>query len=854
MINRVNKKILYISSFFIPIFLYLCIFYKHGIWPFGDITIMTGDMHYQFIDYLSYLKSIVFGNNDLNYSFSQNLGGNITGFVAYYYLSPLNLITLLFPSSMLPVAEGIILMLYSGLSSLSFTYMLSKLHGYRYANIIFALSYSMMGFVATYFQLTMYFSNLILLPLVILGLHNLMHNPNNHKLYMISLFMSVLFNYYIGYMTCIFVTVYFIYCLIINCKSISEIKNKFDVIKSFAVSSVLGATLSMFNLLPAVFSLSGEKDNISIGLSRMFPMHKVFSQFFTGAFDGNVSTGLPNIFAGISMVSFAGIYFFAKKYDIRERFASFVLIAFLFINLYINPLNVAWHGFNQPIGFPYRYSFFISFLVILFAYKGFMALNESVYIKILGLIAALVAIYAVIAVRDAGNGVGLVDIILDCSITLIVILMILLKSKGILKLEILALALFILNTFDLTYNAYDAMNYYNLASLSEYQTYLSDVNKKLAWLNENDTGFYRIEKYFRRTNNDAMQFNYPGLSHFSSSEKKDKINFLGKLGFRNNGNWAFYNESTTRFLDSFLGVKYIISQHSSTPNHYTKLTPKDIYRVFGNESAFPLLFTASDSINDINYNAYSNNPFELQQAIADTLKSDNRIFTKAEPESINLVNLNSEKQDGVTHYKKIDKTKDAKIEYEFKIDEKYDMFVYFDAPETQKAHLYCDGLDRDKYFDTYRWNIVNLYDYEIGKKVKVELELLEDSLDITNAYFYYENSDNVDVLGRKMADNDVKLEKITSSHLKGSIDVNEESGNTAVLSIPYDTGWNVYVDGAKVKTDKAVGMLLSFKIDEGLHNIELKYFPRGRMEGIIISLISLIIIIAIEIKIRRDGA
>ena len=87
-----------------------------------------------------------------------------------------------------------------------------------------------------------------------------------------------------------------------------------------------------------------------------------------------------------------------------------------------------------------------------------MALNESVYIKILGLIAALVAIYAVIAVRDAGNGVGLVDIILDCSITLIVIFMILLKSKGILKLEILALALFILNTFDLTYNAYDAMN------------------------------------------------------------------------------------------------------------------------------------------------------------------------------------------------------------------------------------------------------------------------------------------------------------------------------------------------------------------------------------------------------------
>ena len=118
----------------------------------------------------------------------------------------------------------------------------------------------------------------------------------------------------------------------------------------------------------------------------------------------------------------------------------------------------------------------------------------------------------------------------------------------------------------------------------------------LSLYNENE--LYRMEKYYRRTNNDAMQFNYAGLSHFSSSEKKDKINFMGKLGFRNNGNWSFYNESSTDFLESFLGVRYILSQFSSTPNMYKKIHADDeaeMY-VFRNEYALPFIFNTTEKI------------------------------------------------------------------------------------------------------------------------------------------------------------------------------------------------------------------------------------------------------------------
>ena len=114
MTKKIDKRVLYVLSFLIPVFLYTIIFALHGIYPFGNNTVMTGDMQYQFIDYLSYLKTIVFGNNDFLYSFSKNMGGGMSGFTAYYYLSPVNLITLLFPSKWLPVAEGLVILITSG--------------------------------------------------------------------------------------------------------------------------------------------------------------------------------------------------------------------------------------------------------------------------------------------------------------------------------------------------------------------------------------------------------------------------------------------------------------------------------------------------------------------------------------------------------------------------------------------------------------------------------------------------------------------------------------------------------------------------------------------------------------------
>ena len=87
-----EKKAAALLSFFIPVLIWIGVCVLHGIYPFGKSSIMTGDITYQFIDYLSYFKSIFFTENDLTYTFSKTMGGDMAGFSAYYLFSPFNLI------------------------------------------------------------------------------------------------------------------------------------------------------------------------------------------------------------------------------------------------------------------------------------------------------------------------------------------------------------------------------------------------------------------------------------------------------------------------------------------------------------------------------------------------------------------------------------------------------------------------------------------------------------------------------------------------------------------------------------------------------------------------------------------
>ena len=90
-----------------------------------------------------------------------------------------------------------------------------------------------------------------------------------------------------------------------------------------------------------------------------------------------------------------------------------------------------------------------------------------------------------------------------------------------------------------------------------------------------------------------------------------------------------------------------------------------------------------------------------------------------------------------------------------------------------------------------------------------------------------------------------RIEEYTESHFEGTI-TTSDAGETVLTTIPYDEGWQVYVDGEKVEITKAVNALVAFDIESaGTHTLELVYSPKIVNLGALISLGSVLIFAAL---------
>ena len=85
--------------------------------------------------------------------------------------------------------------------------------------------------------------------------------------------------------------------------------------------------------------------------------------------------------------------------------------------------------------------------------------------------------------------------------------------------------------------------------------------------------------------------------------------------------------------------------------------------------------------------------------------------------------------------------------------------------------------------------------------------------------------------------------------LKGSINT---SDGYIMLSIPYDKGLSIKLDGKEVNYREAIGTFVAFKVSKGSHIIEVNYRPQGLILGGLISLLSLIIFGGIIYKQQKN--
>ena len=249
-----------------------------GIWPFGTKTILTSDLENQYVQFFSYLREIYKGNHSIFYTFSKTFGGEMLSLYAYYLMSPLNIILLFFRTEWLPQAIELLILIKISLCSLTFYFLISHLSArVRPSGLIFSISYALMAYNMAYFFHLMWLDSIILLPLIILGLHRILegHFP---ALYTLSLGFAILFNYYIGFMLCIFSVFYF--CTLCAVQKKRLIRD-FSIFFNYGLASLVAGLLSVFILLPTLKGLSGGKatfDTLFFTFSGNFSLEGFFYQ------------------------------------------------------------------------------------------------------------------------------------------------------------------------------------------------------------------------------------------------------------------------------------------------------------------------------------------------------------------------------------------------------------------------------------------------------------------------------------------------------------------------------------------------------------------------------------------------
>jgi len=180
-----------------------------GMFPLGEHTVLIIDMHHQYVAFFSLLRDTLLGGGNMVYTDSLGLGAGMLPMWAYYVASPFSIITLLFPENMMTEALLLITILKITAAGVTFAiFVKNKFNRNDFSVVIGGVAFSMMSFFIGHSWNLMWLDPIILLPLVALGFERLM-KKGRPALYCITLALALATNYYIGYMVCIFMVLYF---------------------------------------------------------------------------------------------------------------------------------------------------------------------------------------------------------------------------------------------------------------------------------------------------------------------------------------------------------------------------------------------------------------------------------------------------------------------------------------------------------------------------------------------------------------------------------------------------------------------------------------------------------------------
>ena len=864
--EKIKKSIIYILAFILPIIIIASVFLLRKIGINSNRTILFSDMFSQYIGYFGKLKEVLSGDGSIFYAFNKSIGGNTIGLFAYYLGSPLNLIILLFPKELLANAILTIYLIKIGICSLTLAIYINKVYKKNdYSVLIFSLCYGLMSYNIVFHMNVMWIDGVMLLPLIALGIENII-NKNKYKLYIASLFLAIISNYYIAYMICIFSVLYFIY------KGIIYKKINGKNILGFIGSSLIAGGLSGYLLIPVVLSLMTGKaslKNLSDGIYVTESIFSTLSKTIIGSYDYNqILSGPANIFCGVIITVFLLLYFINEKIGLRAKLLSAVFIFILFLSFTINIFELLWHGFNYPVGFEYRNSFLFCFLIITLAYEAWINIDK-LKIKDIIISVFICASVDIAILLQRYSHVSIKKIAISFLFVLIYSFIIILFRKVSLKRIFINFLCIIIVICELSLNIYLIIINNIYISQNYVKQYIEDLSPIVEDIKKDNDNFYRTEMTFNNTLNDSMLLNFNGLTHSSSTNEKNTMNIVDSLGYKTASTCEIYNQGSTIPVDSILGIRKLISVKNpeiySCYDHlenqyYNVIKDYEDYVVYENPYALPIAFMVNDSLKTLQQDNIDN-LFDYTGSIFDLMvNEETNLYNKLEVTDIKLNNVEAVAELGENLYTKIDAEKDASIDITIKSQDSNPVYLFL------KSNIYEDAIDNNikgtirgravevisnggaeyAQFTGHGYNIQFIGNYNEGEEIKVTIKLAGDTTTIKEVQVYSCNMDNFEGVYENLSSNTIENTEYKDGYVKGDVTVTADK-TLLYTSIPYDEGWTLKVDGKDCEYIKILNGFIGVELEEGQHNIEFKYKLPGFKVGLSISIISLIALVCIGI-------
>lgn len=797
-----------VAAFLVPIVIMLIIFIQREIFPFGEESFLRTDMYHQYAPFFSEFQDKLKKGGSLLYSWDIGMGVNFAALYAYYLASPLNWLLIICPRGLVIEFMTYSIVLKIGLCGLSMAYYLRKhCHTCDFGIAFFGIFYALSGYMAAYSWNIMWLDCILLFPLIVLGLERLVKEGKG-LYYCITLGFAILSNYYIAIMICIFMVLYFVALLVLEEGLTWErfIARSFG----FCLYSLLAGGLAAAVLLPEIYALQ-------LTASGDFNFPKTFSEYFS-IFDmlarhiGNVQTEIgldhwPNIYCGVAVFLFFGLYLAGRKIPGREKVVYCVLLLFFFASFSINVLNFIWHGFHYPNSLPCRQSFIYIFLLMLMCYRAYMYLPETPWKHVV--CAFWGAVIFVILAQKLVTEEHFHFVVYYVAILLLALYLgiICLYLKGP-RYQNVALLL-ALAVVSIEAAANTTVTSVTTTSRTAYISDNGAVEKLVSQVIPGNT-FFRMEKVTRKTKNDGAWMHFPSVSLFSSTANANLSDFFKKIGCESSTN-AYSITGSTPFIDALLAVKYgIYSEEQEVSAMREFVAQEEETWLYENLYTLPLgYWVAADFENSWtemkNGRPSNGNPADIQNGITDILGT---------------AQVLNQQLDTVTDGNKLT----------FYPEEAGEYYAYVSNKKIEKVTV-SSWSGSKTFHNVDRGYLVEIGYCDSGEEVTLTASDSKESFD---ASVYRFSEKGLAAVYDKLSANAWQLTKWTDTILEGTITC-EEKG-LMMTSIPYEEGWQIWVDGKKLSAEPMFDdTFIAVTLMPGTHTVMMKYVPEGLSNGLLLT-------------------